>query len=141
MSKGSTVQAELERGAIVLARRDRLAQVFANLLQNTLRYTDAPGRLEVALRREGGGSCVDWEDSRPACRRADLGRLTERLYRVDASRSRAGGGSGLGSAIVKAIVDATAGRCVARAEPARRPMRWRSGFRSRRRNGRWLTES
>ncbi len=113
--KGLAVELALERGATVLADETRLAQVLGNLLQNTLRYTDAPGKLAVAVRREGERVVLEWQDSSPGVPDADLPRLTERLYRVDVSRSRAGGGSGLGLAIVKAIVEAHGGTLVARA--------------------------
>jgi two-component system sensor histidine kinase BaeS len=113
--RGLAVELELERGATVLADETRLAQVFGNLLQNTLRYTDAPGKVAVAVRREGERVVLDWQDSSPGVPEAELPRLTDRLYRVDASRSRAGGGSGLGLAIVKAIVEAHGGTLVARA--------------------------
>src|SRR5215831_694349 len=116
-AKGIALELHLARGVTVLADETRLAQVFGNLLQNTLRYTDAPGRLVIALRREGGRAVVDWQDSSPGVPEAELPRLTERLFRVDASRSRAGGGSGLGLAIVKAIVDAHGGTLDARASP------------------------
>ena len=111
------MQLQLSGGAMVLADETRLAQVFANLLQNTLRYTDSPGRLEVAVRREGRRIMVDWQDSSPGVAADELGRLTDRLFRVDASRSRAGGGSGLGLAIVKAIIDAHGGTFIARQSP------------------------
>jgi two-component system sensor histidine kinase BaeS len=113
--KGLVLELHLERGATVLADETRLAQVFGNLLQNTLRYTDSPGKVAVAVRREGDRVILDWQDSSPGVAEAELPRLTERLYRVDASRSRAGGGSGLGLAIVKAIVEAHGGTLVARA--------------------------
>jgi len=113
--KGLAVELALERGATVLADETRLAQVLGNLLQNTLRYTDAPGKLAVAVRRDGERVVLDWQDSSPGVPEADLPRLTERLYRVEVSRSRAGGGSGLGLAIVKAIVEAHGGTLVARA--------------------------
>jgi two-component system sensor histidine kinase BaeS len=113
--KGLALELHLERGATVLADETRLVQVFGNLLQNTLRYTDAPGKLAVAVRREGERVVLEWQDSSPGVPEADLPRLTERLFRVDASRSRAGGGSGLGLAIVKAIVEAHGGTFVARA--------------------------
>ncbi len=104
-------------GARILGDGTRLAQVFGNLLQNTLRYTDSPGRLAIALRQTGGRVVVDWQDSSPGVPEADLPRLTERLFRVEASRSRAGGGSGLGLAIASAIVAAHDGKLVARASP------------------------
>jgi two-component system, OmpR family, sensor histidine kinase BaeS len=113
--RGLAVELALERGATVLADETRLAQVLGNLMQNTLRYTDAPGKVAVAVRREGGRIVLEWQDSSPGVPEADLPRLTERLFRVDASRSRAGGGSGLGLAIVRAIVEAHGGTLVARA--------------------------
>jgi len=113
--KGLALELHLERGATVLADETRLAQVFGNLLQNTLRYTDSPGRLAVTVRRAGDRVVLDWQDSSPGVAAEDLPRLTDRLFRVDASRSRAGGGSGLGLAIVKAIVEAHGGTLVARA--------------------------
>ncbi len=111
------VEVRLERGARVLGDASRLGQVFGNLMQNTLRYTDSPGRLAIALRRTGDRVSVDWQDSSPGVPEPDLPRLTERLFRVDASRNRANGGSGLGLAIVRAIVEAHDGKIVARPSP------------------------
>ena len=85
---------------------NRLRQLWLNLAQNTLRYTDAPGRLRIRMRRQGRQLLVVWEDSSPGVNADDLPRLTERLFRVDSSRNRASGGSGLGLSIVKAIADA-----------------------------------
>jgi two-component system sensor histidine kinase BaeS len=85
---------------------NRLSQLIDNLRQNTLRYTDAPGRLQVTTRLQSGQAVLAWEDSAPAVPPQDLQRLTERLFRVESSRSRAGGGSGLGLSIAQAIVEA-----------------------------------
>jgi two-component system sensor histidine kinase BaeS len=111
------VTTALDAAAFVDADADRLAQVFGNLLQNTLRYSEAPAQLRIAVSVEGGEARVDWDDSPPGVPDEDLPRLTERLYRVDASRARASGGSGLGLAIVKAIVDAHSGRMQASRSP------------------------
>jgi two-component system sensor histidine kinase BaeS len=115
--RGLEASLRLERGARILGDGARLGQVFGNLMQNTLRYTDSPGRLTIALRRTNGRVVVDWQDSSPGVPEADLPRLTERLFRVDVSRNRANGGSGLGLAIVRAIVEAHDGKLVARASP------------------------
>lgn len=106
---GLKVELELDPGILVEADDDRLAQVFGNLLQNTLRYSDAPATLRVRTSLEGNQARIDWEDSSPGVVDADLPRLTERLYRVDASRSSSSGGSGLGLAIVQAIVSGHGG--------------------------------
>jgi two-component system sensor histidine kinase BaeS len=94
---------------IVSGDADRLAQVFSNLLQNSLRYTDPPGRLEIGIKQLAGQVVLQWQDSSPGVPEEDLPRLTEHLFRVEGSRSRAGGGSGLGLAIADAIVQAHGG--------------------------------
>ena len=106
--RGLELKLDLEPG-IVNGDGERLAQLFANLLQNSIRYTDAPGTIAVRVRPVGGRIRVDWEDSAPGVRAEDLPRLTERLYRVEGSRSRSGGGSGLGLAIVAALVQGHGG--------------------------------
>jgi two-component system, OmpR family, sensor histidine kinase BaeS len=115
--RGLSLTLDLEDDTIVLADETRLAQVFANLMQNSLRYTDAPGRIAIRLRREGERAVIDWQDSAPGVAAAELPQLTERLYRVEASRSRVSGGSGLGLAIARAIVEGHGGRLVAAASP------------------------
>lgn len=114
---GLRVELDLDRNAVVLADANRLAQVFANMLQNTLRYTDVPGRLRIVSRTIGDEVEVRWEDSAPGVPAEDLPRLTDRLFRVDDSRARTSGGSGLGLAIVKAIVDAHGGSLQASPSP------------------------
>lgn len=104
------VETRFQPQLIVDADADRLAQVFGNLLQNTVRYTEAPAQLRISVTADGNQARVEWEDSSPGVGDADLGRLTDRLYRVDESRSSASGGSGLGLAIVQAIVSAHGGR-------------------------------
>jgi two-component system sensor histidine kinase BaeS len=110
---GLQIKMALDDGARVLADETRLSQVFANLLQNNLRYTDKPGVIDISLRRQGEHVLVNWEDTGPGVPAQDLPRLTERLYRVESSRSRAGGGSGLGLAIARAIVEGHGGRLTA----------------------------
>ncbi len=88
----------------------RLSQLFRNLLRNTLAYTDRGGELRITLSRPGSPLSITFEDSAPGVPEADLGRLFERLYRVDASRSRVTGGAGLGLAIARNIVQAHGGR-------------------------------
>jgi two-component system sensor histidine kinase BaeS len=95
----------------------RLAQLLDNLLANARRYTDAPGRIRVELGASGDNARLIVEDTPPGVAVADRPRLFDRLYRVDASRSRAAGGAGLGLAICRAIVDAHGGRIATDASP------------------------
>jgi two-component system sensor histidine kinase BaeS len=115
--RGLSLTMDLKDDTIVLADETRLAQVFANLMQNSLRYTDAPGRIAIGLHHERDRVVIDWQDSAPGVAAEELPRLTERLYRVDASRSRASGGAGLGLAIARAIVEGHGGRLVTAASP------------------------
>jgi two-component system sensor histidine kinase BaeS len=90
-----------------LARWDtqRIGQLLTNLLENSLRYTDAPGGIRLQLCAGGPGEAVlSVDDSAPGVPAEDHARLFEPLYRADASRSRRLGGSGLGLAICRAIV-------------------------------------
>ncbi|MYN19126.1 HAMP domain-containing protein, partial [Rugamonas sp. FT107W] len=91
----------------------RLQQVFTNLLENSLRYTDSGGQVVVALGSAGGHAEIVVEDSAPGVPAAVLGSIFERLYRVDGARTRERGGSGLGLAICKALVEAHSGSIIA----------------------------
>ncbi len=90
--------------------RTRIEQLLGNVLENSLRYTDAPGRIVLALKRHGDRITIDIDDSAPGVPAADLPRLFEPLYRADSARSRHRGGSGLGLAICDAIVRSHGGR-------------------------------
>lgn len=93
----------------------RLRQVLDNLLGNSLRYTDAGGFTRVMAAREGAEIRVSVSDTPPGVDQEVLERLFDRFYRVDASRSRARGGAGLGLAICRNIVEAHRGEICARA--------------------------
>ena len=98
-----------EPSITVIGDADRLQQLFSNLLENTLRYADAPGILSI------GQACIEnrlvlfFEDSGPGVPEESLDHLFDRLYRVDRSRSRIQGGSGLGLSICKSIITALGG--------------------------------
>ena len=99
----------------------RLYQVFANLLENTLSYTDTGGSLLIGAHTEGTGSAqrlvMQFDDSEPGVHADELPHLFERLFRGEVSRSRDLGGSGLGLSICRAIVEAHGGRIDADSSP------------------------
>lgn len=101
----------------VFADAKRLHQLLANLLENTLRYTDPGGRLQIRLEKDKGRAHIHFQDSAPGVPLANLKRLFDRLYRVDNSRSRASGGAGLGLTLCKKIVEAHDGTIEARPSP------------------------
>ncbi|MDT9000708.1 ATP-binding protein [Paucibacter sp. APW11] len=94
---------------------DRIGQLLANLLENSLRYTDAPGQIVLRARRLGAMLIIDVEDSAPGLPPAALAQVFEPLYRAEASRSRASGGSGLGLTIALALARSHGGRLSAEA--------------------------
>lgn len=87
----------------------RLTQLFNNLLENSLRYTDAGGTVQVALHSDAQRVHITLQDYAPGVPEEAFPRLFERLYRADASRNRESGGSGLGLAISLRIVQAHRG--------------------------------
>jgi two-component system, OmpR family, sensor histidine kinase BaeS len=88
---------------------DRLRQVFGNLFENALRYTAAGGRVALGAEVRGGALHITLADSAPGVPDEALPRLAERFYRVDASRSRANGGAGLGLSLCQRIAEAHGG--------------------------------
>ena len=96
--------------AMVNADEKRIAQLFANLLNNSANYTDSPGKIKVVVSKDADWLTITWEDSAPGVTTPDeLERLFERLYKVDRARSRDHTGTGLGLSICKAIVEAHQG--------------------------------
>jgi two-component system sensor histidine kinase BaeS len=82
-----------------------------------LHYTDAGGDVVLRVVCDAAVVRVELEDSAPGVADADLARIFERLYRVEASRSRAAGGAGLGLAICRNIVEAHGGAISAHHSP------------------------
>lgn len=103
--------------ARVFGDPDRLLQLFNNLFENSLRYTDAGGQLEVNGHTENGNLILCWQDSAPGVSDEQLTLIFERFYRAEGSRNRASGGSGLGLSIVHNIVEAHGGKIGAAHSP------------------------
>ena len=91
---------------VVSADRDRIAQVFTNLIGNIVRYTPAGSPVEIALGTAADYAVVEFRDHGPGIADRDRSRVFERFYRSDSSRNRRSGGSGLGLAIVSGILGA-----------------------------------
>ncbi|PKG48623.1 MULTISPECIES: ATP-binding protein [Halomonadaceae] len=106
VDSGLTLTEKIEPGIMIRGDAQRLRQLWNNLLDNSCAYTQPPGELRVTLTTQKGEAVVTWEDSTPGVPEGELARLTERLYRVEGSRSRASGGSGLGLSIASALVNA-----------------------------------
>jgi signal transduction histidine kinase len=100
--------ADLEPSPVV-GDADRLYQAVWNLVENALRCTPTPGRVWLRLRQLGDRVAIQVEDDGPGIAPEHQSRVFERLYRVDAARSRRSGGAGLGLAIVQWIAEAHGG--------------------------------
>ena len=98
----------------------RLEQVFANLLDNAIKYGRAQGRVTVGGKNSDKGKIeVFVQDDGPGIPAESLDRVFERFYRVDKARSREQGGTGLGLSIVKHIVQAHGGEVWVKSEPGK----------------------
>ncbi len=97
----------------IFADRERMHQLFTNLIDNSLKYTASGGEFIIRLAGQNGEAAIDFEDSAPGIPEEELDRIFDRLYRVEGSRSRATGGAGLGLAICKNIVEGHAGTITA----------------------------
>ena len=116
--RGLALQASVPDGPLwVQGDEARLRQLLHNVFSNSVRYTDAGGRIEVRLAADGGALLLDVQDSAPGVPEDLLPRLFDRFFRVDASRARAKGGSGLGLAICRSIAQAHGGEVDAQPSP------------------------
>jgi signal transduction histidine kinase len=93
----------------VVGDTDAIGQVIGNLLQNAVRYTDDGGAVSVTVAPDIGAVRTTVTNTGPPIPPDELPLIWERLYRVDPSRDRASGGSGIGLAIVRDIVRAHGG--------------------------------
>lgn len=105
----------LENKISCWADAKRLNQLLDNLFTNSAKYTDAPGQVICRLVEKTDDVFIYLEDSQPGVSEADLEKLFEHLYRVDSSRNRKTGGSGIGLALCKNIVYAHQGEISAHA--------------------------
>lgn len=109
-ARGLTITTALSSPVQIHGDPGRLRQVMDNLLENTCRYTQAPGRIHVACESRKEIASMIVEDSAPAPAPDALPRLFDRFFRGEASRARTLGGSGLGLAICRSIVETHHGK-------------------------------
>jgi signal transduction histidine kinase len=97
----------------------RISQVLRNLLENAVAHTAKGGSITVAVKQQGNWVEVSVTDTGEGIPAEDLPNIFERFYRVDKSRARATGGSGLGLTIAKRLVEAHGGKIEAQSEPGK----------------------
>jgi len=111
-SRGVSVALEGEAPP-VLGDKDRLQQVFGNLIDNASRMTPHGGTVTVHLSADGDRAVASVIDEGPGLSEEDVARVFDRFYRAQPSRDRSTGGAGLGLAIVAAIVRSHGGTITA----------------------------
>jgi two-component system, OmpR family, phosphate regulon sensor histidine kinase PhoR len=103
-NRGVTIEIAESQDFEVLADKEAIHQVFANLIDNALKYASGNKKIEIGAIERNGELEFYVRDFGPGIPSEHLPRLFERFYRVDKARSREAGGTGLGLAIVKHIV-------------------------------------
>lgn len=98
------------------ADRDKLSQVFINLISNALKFTPSGGMIKISVKEDKHQIVIIVADTGQGISAQDLTHIFERFYRADVSRNRKTGGSGIGLSLVKAIVEAHGGTIIVSSE-------------------------
>ncbi len=107
-ARGLAFDAVADPGAAAVGDGALLAQALANLVDNAIKYTPAGGAVRIAARAGPDGPVLEVADSGPGIAAAERGRVTERFYRLEASRGTPG--SGLGLSLVLSVARLHGGR-------------------------------
>lgn len=112
------LQAMVDGGVppVVMDQR-RIQRVLANLVQNAIRHTPPDGSISIRAFDTGDAVQVQVTDTGEGIPEGELGRLFQRSYRQEPSRTRKAGGAGLGLSIAKGFVEAHGGRIWAESAP------------------------
>jgi len=103
--KSIQVTNDLALGLALKANKDKMEQVFTNLIDNAIKFNKEGGFIKAYSHGLGDKIKITIEDSGSGISPKDIPRIFERFYRVDKARSRELGGTGLGLAIVKHIIE------------------------------------
>ena len=118
--KGVSVSIDLpDKLPLVNIDPQRISQVLRNLLENAIAHTTKGGAITVVARERSDYVKVIVIDTGEGIPAKDLPNIFERFYRVDKSRARATGGSGLGLTIAKRLVEAHGGKIEVQSEPGK----------------------
>ncbi len=111
------IETQMPASSIVNGDQNRLKQVFFNLLENSLRYTNEGGSLKVTVTQDKNNATIYFDDSEPGAPQETLTQMFDRFFRGEVSRSRTFGGAGLGLSICKNIIEIHNGSIQALSSP------------------------
>ena len=110
--KNHSITLEADETLKLRGNIDELHSLFANLINNAVRYTQKNGNINIIWKKQGNEAIFSVTDNGPGIAAQHIPHLTERFYRADIDRSRESGGTGLGLAIVKYAIERHDGRLV-----------------------------
>lgn len=113
--KGLELIIDMDPEIIVNGDATKIEEVIQNIMDNAINYTNK-GSITVKLGKHKDGCSLLFKDTGIGIPKEDLGRITERFFRVNKARSRSDGGTGLGLAITKNIVQLHGGKLLIRSE-------------------------
>ncbi len=117
--KSLAIETDIEEGLVLYGDADKLARVFDNLLRNAVNYSYEGTAIRLSAAREGDAILrVSVRNTGDPISEAQLGRIFEKFFRLDAARRTSSGGAGLGLAIAKQIVERHGGIITAASQPA-----------------------
>jgi len=108
--KALTIRFEVEKGLTMITDRARLIQLFTNLVDNSIKYTDEGGKVLFRIRGTQKDINIQVMDSGIGIPSDKQEKVFERFYQIDAKVSREYGGTGLGLAICREVVRTSGGR-------------------------------
>lgn len=109
-AKGKQYSQRIEENLIVYGDRNSIQRMLSILLDNAIKYTDKEGVIRLDIFRRRGKICIEVFNTCNLPDISNLDRLFDRFYRMDESRSKLTGGTGIGLSMVQAIVEAHGGR-------------------------------
>lgn len=95
---------DLDENIIVQGDEEKLKQIFINVIENAIRYSNDFGKVKIHSYVSGHRAIIKIQDEGIGIPKEDLPHITERFYRVNKARSRSDGGAGLGLSIVEQLV-------------------------------------
>ncbi|GAA0740475.1 HAMP domain-containing sensor histidine kinase [Clostridium oceanicum] len=111
IEKNIKVNCKLFKNTKVYGDWNRIDQVITNILTNAIRHIDSRNIINIRMRKLNGFVRVEIENSGKHIEKEEIDKIWDKFYKIDKSRNRQLGGSGIGLAIVKNIIDLHKGYC------------------------------